>query len=270
MNYYRRYVGDYLRDTMRLTPTDHGVYGLMLDFCYAEERSLPLDLDEIHAICKAIRPEDRRSVEKVLGAYFVREVDGYHNARVDKEIATSQQARLNGKKHTSGTGNTTGATTGILTKPITGERTGTTTEMVSKKGGGSGHPPAASRQPPAASLQPPTAAASRESPAPGVDKSAAAAKEKGYIYPGKLTHAEQESAAKALNGSPLAQSMLDELAGVMESTHVEKPIGLLKSFVKRERVGEMSYSHAPRIQTARELIQVTAELAAAGKGDVLA
>lgn len=161
MNYYRRYVGDYLRDTMRLTPTDHGVYGLMLDYYYAEEKPLPLDLDEIHAICKAIKPDDRKSVDKVLRMYFTRQPDGYHNQRADKEIGTSQQARTNGKGHTgkatgSPTGPITGGPTGEETEEPTDEVTGKATGSPTKKGGGSGHPPTTNHQPPASSLQPPT------------------------------------------------------------------------------------------------------------------
>jgi hypothetical protein len=153
MNYYRRYVGDYLRDTMRLTPTDHGVYGLMLDFYYAEERPLPLDLDEIHAICKAIKPDDRKSVDKVLAGYFHRASDGYHNNRADKEIATSQQARKNGQ---SGGRPPTGSLTGTLPGLETGTETKAGTGSITGQGTGSGHPPTTNHQPPSTTHHPKT------------------------------------------------------------------------------------------------------------------
>ncbi len=152
MNYYRRYVGDYQRKTMRLDPTDHGVYDLMLDYYYAEELPLPLELDDIHAICKAIKPEHRKSVTKVLGLYFERREDGYHNRRADEEIAVSKQARTNGRGHTGGTGKATGSTTGQVTDRATGEITG----KVTGDGGGSVHPPTTNHQPPAVNRQPPT------------------------------------------------------------------------------------------------------------------
>jgi len=87
MNYYRRYVGDYLKDTSRLSMLEHGAYGLLLDYYYAEERPIPLDLDEVFRMVRAIAPAERRAIEKVLSAYFERRADGYHNARADEEIA---------------------------------------------------------------------------------------------------------------------------------------------------------------------------------------
>jgi len=99
---------------------------------------------------------------------------------------------------------------------------------------------------------------------------AAAALSNGLFYPEKLTSAERREAAKVLNGHPHAQFMLDELAGAMASkAGVGKPIAMLVHFKKQETAGTMSYSHASQIQAARELAQVEAELAAAGKSDVL-
>lgn len=90
MKYYRRYVGDYLRDTARLSMLEHGAYNLLLDYYYADEKPLPLDKDELYTMVRAMRPEDRRAVDKVLGIYFERRQDGYHQARVDAELATAQ------------------------------------------------------------------------------------------------------------------------------------------------------------------------------------
>lgn len=45
MNYYRRYSGDYLRDTSKLSVLEHGAYSLLLDYYYSEETPLPLDLE---------------------------------------------------------------------------------------------------------------------------------------------------------------------------------------------------------------------------------
>lgn len=173
MNYYRRYIGDYHSKTMRLTATDHGVYGLMLDYYYAEEKPLPLDMDDIHALCRAVRPEDRKAVAKVLAAYFDRRGDGYHNERADKEIATSQQARINGKGHTgSGGDDGTGTVTGPPTGTVTGKATG--------KGGGSGHPPTTNHQPSAVNRQPPAA-----TPQPPNVNPVLAAPKNGASTPGK-------------------------------------------------------------------------------------
>jgi len=129
LNYYRRYVGDYLKDTARLSILEHGAYNLLLDYYYAEEQPIPLDIEEVCRMVRAIRPEERRAVEKVLAAYFVKDDDGYHNARADDEIAVSGVARANGarggrpatrKLTGGGTGTGTGIETGTGTRDLTG------------------------------------------------------------------------------------------------------------------------------------------------------
>lgn len=172
MNYYRRYVGDYLRDTSRLSMLEHGAYNLLLDYYYADEQPLPLDHQELYTMVRAMRPEDRKAVEKILGMYFTRQPDGYHQKRVDHEIAVSKKARDNGKG--GGRPKTerqpgfdpdwyekapfieTGTITGLQTELETEEQTGIETGTITGDGGGSVHPPTTNHQPPAASLQPPT------------------------------------------------------------------------------------------------------------------
>lgn len=154
LNYYRRYVGDYLRDTSRLSMLEHGAYTLLLDYYYADEKPLPSDEDEIYLMVRAMTPADRKAVNKVLGRYFTLESDGYHQKRADHEIEVSKKARSNGK--TGGrprtepeTGSITGIQTGSKTETVTEHETETTTV----DGGGSGHPPTTNHQPP--SNQPP-------------------------------------------------------------------------------------------------------------------
>jgi uncharacterized protein YdaU (DUF1376 family) len=86
VNYYRRYVGDYLRDTARLSMLEHGAYNLLLDYYYAERQPLSLELEEIYRATRALRPEERRAVDKVLLRYFDKRKDGYHNLRADQEL----------------------------------------------------------------------------------------------------------------------------------------------------------------------------------------
>ena len=145
MNYYRRYSGDYLRDTARLNLTEHGAYGLMLDYIYSDEQPLPADHNEIYLLLRAMRPEDRKAVDKVLSIFFYLADDGYHQKRADKEIATSKQARCNGKmggRPQTGTG--TGTGTGLETE----DETGIVTGIVTEQWGGLGHPPTTNHQPP--------------------------------------------------------------------------------------------------------------------------
>lgn len=158
MIYYRRYIGAYQKRTTRLSMRDHGAYALMLDFYYAEEQPLPLELEDIYDICKVRTPDDRKAVDKVLRLHFEKRTDGYHNDRADHEISVSGQARINGKsggrpKREKRTGSQTGMETSDITGSETEHETGTETEEQT----GSGHPSTFNHsafQP--FSLQPPT------------------------------------------------------------------------------------------------------------------
>ena len=156
MNYYRFYVGDYLRDTARLSMLEHGAYSLLLGHYYAEELPIPPDMTEVYTMVRAMTPADRKAVDKVLERYFTKQPDGYHNARADKEIAVSKQARDNGKRGgRPRTESETGCDTETGTGYETGHETGMITGGITDEGGGSGHPPTTNHQPPAS--KPPTA-----------------------------------------------------------------------------------------------------------------
>lgn len=143
MIYYRRYIGSYLKNTPRLSLLEHGAYTALLDHYYAEEKPVPLDLDEVYRMARAMMPEERRAVDKILTTYFTRQADGYHNARADHEISVSQQARSNGKNGgRPKTEDETGSITGLETGHETGE------------GGGSGQPTTYNLQPSTNNPQP--------------------------------------------------------------------------------------------------------------------
>lgn len=80
MHYYKRHLGDYARDTGHLTALEHGIYTLLLDWYYVNERPIPAD--------KAIRiargnPEE---TETVLREFFHLTDDGWRHHRADREI----------------------------------------------------------------------------------------------------------------------------------------------------------------------------------------
>lgn len=80
MHYYKRHLGDYARDTGHLTALEHGIYTLLLDWYYVNERPIPPD--------KAIRiargnPEE---TETVLREFFHLTDDGWRHHRADREI----------------------------------------------------------------------------------------------------------------------------------------------------------------------------------------
>ena len=102
MNFYKRYSGDYLRDTARLSLTEHGAYCLLMDYYYSDEQPLPADRTECYMLVRALRKTDQAAVDKVLDLYFELRDDGWHHDRIDEEIAKGNAARKaaqeNGKK----------------------------------------------------------------------------------------------------------------------------------------------------------------------------
>lgn len=102
MNYYRRYIGDYARDTGHLSLAEHGAYTLLLDAIYATERPLPTDLKSLYRICRATAPSERRAVASVADQFFPVDGDKRMNSRAKREIDENapriKAARENGTK----------------------------------------------------------------------------------------------------------------------------------------------------------------------------
>lgn len=87
MNFYKRYVGDYARDTAHLSLIEHGAYNVILDTYYATGKPMPADKTEVYRIAKAITAAERKAVDRVLDMFFPVNGDGTrHNRRADKEI----------------------------------------------------------------------------------------------------------------------------------------------------------------------------------------
>jgi uncharacterized protein YdaU (DUF1376 family) len=102
MNYYKRYMGDYGRDTGTLSLAEHGAYALLMDHYYSTEEPLPADHADLYRICRAMKKEEQAAVRKVADKFFPAFKDGQrHNDRADKELskyhAKAEQNRQNGK-----------------------------------------------------------------------------------------------------------------------------------------------------------------------------
>lgn len=81
MHYYKRHLGDYAKDTGHLSALEHGVYTLLLDWYYANERPIPPD--------KATRiargnPEETQTV---LSEFFKLSDEGWTHSYADRVIA---------------------------------------------------------------------------------------------------------------------------------------------------------------------------------------
>ena len=102
VNYYRRFPGDYARDTGHLSLAEHGAYALLLDAYYSTERPLPVSNQKLHRICHANNAKERSIVDSVIAEFWTLTDEGFINARGEKEL-TGQRDRIraaqnNGKK----------------------------------------------------------------------------------------------------------------------------------------------------------------------------
>lgn len=102
MNYYRRYMADYLSKTANLSLAEHGAYTLLLDYSYLADGVLPSDVDELCRMVRAITPSERQAVTKILSRFFVLGDGKYSNPRAAREIEKARPAmdaaRANGVK----------------------------------------------------------------------------------------------------------------------------------------------------------------------------
>lgn len=96
MNFYKRHLGDYAKDTRALSVFEHGVYTLLLDFYYSEEK--PVTDEDAHAICRTANAKERASVDKVLARYFKRTDEGWRHSYADRVIqeACEKSAKASG------------------------------------------------------------------------------------------------------------------------------------------------------------------------------
>jgi uncharacterized protein YdaU (DUF1376 family) len=99
VNYYERHLGDYAKDTAHLSLLEHGVYTVLLDWCYSTEDGIRKD--DVFRIARSRSKEEREAVEAVLREFFSL-VDGkYRQKRCDAEIeracARIDAARRNGR-----------------------------------------------------------------------------------------------------------------------------------------------------------------------------
>lgn len=81
MNYYKRHLGDYAKDTGHLTALEHGVYTLLLDWYYANERAIP---DSLTIRIARGNPEETQTV---LSEFFQKTDAGWVHNYADRVIA---------------------------------------------------------------------------------------------------------------------------------------------------------------------------------------
>jgi uncharacterized protein YdaU (DUF1376 family) len=89
LNYYKRHLGDYAKDTKTLSVYEHGAYTVVLDYYYSEEG--PVSVEDVEALCRPTSAKERASVEKVMLRYFKRDGNHWRHSYADRVIAEWQE-----------------------------------------------------------------------------------------------------------------------------------------------------------------------------------
>lgn len=102
MNFYKRYTGDYGRDTATLSMLEHGAYNLMLDAFYGGEgEPLPVGKD-LYRLIRCETSADKKAVDKVTKKYWKHVDGGIINQRALEEIEKAKKIaernKTNGKR----------------------------------------------------------------------------------------------------------------------------------------------------------------------------
>lgn len=102
MFHFQKDIDAWRRHTKRLSATEKGVYGELLDELYALEQPLPNDMEDLCRIAGVSKPDERKALDKVLARFFELTDAGYVQERALEEIANYQAGaeknRENGKK----------------------------------------------------------------------------------------------------------------------------------------------------------------------------
>lgn len=93
MNYFALHLGDYEKSTAHLSACEDGIYCRLLRRYYDTELPLPTDVKVVQRLVRARTKEEKSAVATLLSEFFYLTVDGYCNARCDKEIAQFQEKR---------------------------------------------------------------------------------------------------------------------------------------------------------------------------------
>jgi uncharacterized protein YdaU (DUF1376 family) len=86
MHYIPLYTGDYLRDTRHLSPMEHGIYLLLLMYCWDKHGFAPLEERQLFGICNARSNDEMEAVRRVLKEFFVQGAEGWYNPRLMREL----------------------------------------------------------------------------------------------------------------------------------------------------------------------------------------
>lgn len=85
MDYYPRYSGDYIRDTLTLNMTEDGAYSRLLDLYYSTEKPIKKDRN-LYQVLRTFNKKERDAIDKILDLFFEEKEGLFYHKRVEKEI----------------------------------------------------------------------------------------------------------------------------------------------------------------------------------------
>ena len=101
MNFFKKHIGDWIRDTAHLSAVEEGIYSRLIDQYYSREKPLPVDIKAACKLARASSKNERLAVSYVLDSYFTLKENGYTHDRCDSEIkyyvANANKNLANGK-----------------------------------------------------------------------------------------------------------------------------------------------------------------------------
>lgn len=100
MNFYKRHIGDYIKDAAHLTLLEHGVYARLMDVYYTREAGIPDG--QAARLIGARSKDEQQAVQNVLVEFFHLTDGIWLQNRCEREIeeanAQADKNRANGKK----------------------------------------------------------------------------------------------------------------------------------------------------------------------------
>src|SRR5271169_1645008 len=85
--YYRFFVGDYLRDAGHLSLLEHGVYRRLIDIYMVNREALPFDLPRLYRLLHATSKEEQAAVQVVVEEFFRMDGNVLRHRRCERELA---------------------------------------------------------------------------------------------------------------------------------------------------------------------------------------
>lgn len=88
--FYRFFVGDYLRDAGHLSLLEHGAYRRLIDLYMSSAEPLPFDMPRLYRLLHATSKEEQQAVQVVVEEFFHMDGMVLRHKRCDREIAWQQ------------------------------------------------------------------------------------------------------------------------------------------------------------------------------------